>query len=237
MDPYLEGALWSDVHHELASQIRKQLTPQLAPEYVARIEPYLTVDQEPGSEIGILYPDVGIFDRRELREPAEVGYEGATPTPPSFEIASFQPVEWRIPVVEIVHRNNNRIVTSIEVVSPINKRGKGLKQYKAKRHKLLRSGVHFLEIDLIRRGTRTFSHPKLKNYEYVIALHRAVQSRTEIWGLNLSDRLPVLPVPLLPQHEEVLIDLSKALETIYQEAAYHLSIDYKQDPPPPPLPS
>lgn len=37
MDPYLEGYVWPDVHHSLASQIRDQLNPHLRPRYVARI--------------------------------------------------------------------------------------------------------------------------------------------------------------------------------------------------------
>jgi hypothetical protein len=32
-----------------------------------------------------------------------------------------------------------------------------------------------------------------------------------------------------------VIDLSVALTAIYDEAFYHLSIDYHQDPPPPPF--
>jgi hypothetical protein len=47
--------------------------------------------------------------------------------------------------------------------------------------------------------------------------------------------LPIIPIPLLPEDEEVLLDLQKALAAVYEEAAYHLSIDYKQAPPPPAL--
>lgn len=38
MDPYLEGYLWPDVHHRLATQISDQLMPMSRPRYVARIE-------------------------------------------------------------------------------------------------------------------------------------------------------------------------------------------------------
>ncbi len=33
MDPYLEGYLWPDVYHRLATQISDQLTPHLRPRY------------------------------------------------------------------------------------------------------------------------------------------------------------------------------------------------------------
>ena len=36
MDPYLEGYLWPDVHHSLASEISRQLMPRLRPRYIAK---------------------------------------------------------------------------------------------------------------------------------------------------------------------------------------------------------
>ena len=56
MDPYLEGYLWPDVHHRLATQISDQLTPRLRPRYVARIELRVVADEGPEAEIGIMYP-------------------------------------------------------------------------------------------------------------------------------------------------------------------------------------
>lgn len=61
MNPYLEGYLWPDVHHALASKIRQQLVPKLRPRYTARLEIYLVEDTTPEAEIGILYPDVEIL--------------------------------------------------------------------------------------------------------------------------------------------------------------------------------
>jgi hypothetical protein len=64
MDPYLEGYLWPDVHHALASEIRRQLAPQVRPRYAVRIEVATCHDDNPESEIGIMYPDVEIWRRR-----------------------------------------------------------------------------------------------------------------------------------------------------------------------------
>ena len=49
----------------------------------------------------------------------------------------------------------------------------------------------------------------------------------------MRDPLPVLPVPLLPGDKDVPLDLGHALQTIYNEARYDLSIDYSQPPIPP----
>jgi hypothetical protein len=73
MDPWLEGYLWADLHHELASCIRKQLAPQVKPKYVVRIDTYTYQDVLPETEVGIIYPDVEILKK---------------PPPPSIDIVS-----------------------------------------------------------------------------------------------------------------------------------------------------
>jgi hypothetical protein len=55
----------------------------------------------------------------------------------------------------------------------------------------------------------------------------------DIWPLALRDTLPIIPVPLHAPDAEVPLDLPLALTSIYDEAAYDLSIDYSQSPPPP----
>ena len=64
MAPYLEGYLWPDVHHALPSEIRRRLAPQVRPHYAVRIEVTTNHDENPESEIGIMYPDVEIWRRR-----------------------------------------------------------------------------------------------------------------------------------------------------------------------------
>jgi hypothetical protein len=50
--------------------------------------------------------------------------------------------------------------------------------------------------------------------------------------LAISRHGPI-PLPLLPPDTDVVLDLPAALTAIYEEAAYDLSIDYSQSPPPP----
>lgn len=54
MDPYLEGYLWPDFHHRLATEISRQLTPRLRPRYVARLDIDLAEDKTPELEIGMM---------------------------------------------------------------------------------------------------------------------------------------------------------------------------------------
>ena len=42
--------------------------------------------------------------------------------------------------------------------------------------------------------------------------------------------LPILPIPLLPEDADIQLDLQQALNTIYDELGYDLSIDYTRPP-------
>lgn len=233
MDPYLEGHLWPDVHQELSAAIKALLVPQISPNYIARLNLYTVEDPCPEEEIGIMYPDVEVLHRRV--EEAAVSYrpDGDIITPVTLTLDLMPPIEVRIPVVEIRDRQHNRLITAIEVLSPANKRGANLEAYRRKRLRLHQAGVHLLEIDLIRRGERPIKHPHLPASHYLALLTRAGTSNTEVWAFNISDPLPVLPVPLRAPAPDVLLDLRKALDEIYRRSQYNLSIDYRDDPPPP----
>lgn len=236
MDPYLEGYLWPDVHNRLATVITELLAPRIAPKYVARLELYTVEDSSPESEVGIMYPDVEIFQaRRWMREPSVAYGDALIADEPNVIVSSNVLIQVRIPVVEIRDVSKNRLITAIEILSPVNKKQPGLGAYREKRADLHRNGVHLLEIDLLRRGTRPLVHPMLPESHYAMLLMRAGSRKTEAWTVNLPDRLPVLPVPLVAPDPDVLLDLRHALDLIYERSLYELSIDYKKDPPPPML--
>lgn len=233
MDPYLEGHLWHDVHGGLARTIQELLAHQIAPKYVVRIEPYTAKDKRPESEIGITYPDVGVLlhdDRVEELATSAYGKTGKA-TRPDFILPAEIPV--RIPVVEIRDTKKNRLVTVIEIISPVNKRDPGWDEYQKKRDKLHAAGVHLLEIDLLRRGRRVALNYGLPSTHYLFSLWRAGSDQNEIWARPVQQSLPVLPVPLKSPDPDALLPLKTALDLIYQRSLYSLSIDYDKDPPPP----
>ena len=234
MDPYLEGYLWPDVHSALASKIRQQLVPLLRPRYTARLEVYVTEDNAPEGEIGIIYPDVQVMEREQVGKPPELE-GGVAILPAPLTVPVVHPVAVRLTKVEIRDTAQNKLVTCIEILSPVNKREPGISDYRRKRQQLYQAGVHLLELDLLRRGTRPFAHPQLPKSCYSIALTRAGSRSTEVWPLALADSLPTVPVPLREVDGEVALDLGLALRSIYEEAAYDLSIDYGEAPPPPKL--
>lgn len=237
MDPYLEGYLWSDVHSALANKIRQQLTPKLRPRYTARLEIYLVEDITPEAEVGILYPDVEVLQVKQTETATipESSKAAIAITPAALTLPVLQPVEIRVPTVQIHDTALNVLVTCIEILSPVNKREPGLTPYRQKRQRLYQAGVHLIELDLLRRGTHPFNHPRLPNIPYLITLTRSGSGTVDVWTLKLQDSLPIIPVPLRYPDPDVPLELSLALNDIYDEAAYDLSIDYRLSPPPPAL--
>lgn len=249
MDPYLEGYLWPDVHHAIPSEIRRRLAPQVRPRYAVRIEVATYHDENPESEIGIMYPDLEVWRSRSASQalesvpPASLGPDIVAPEHVS---PITQPItvplldyEVRIATIEIYDARQNQLITSVEIISPYNKREPGLSKYREKQRRLRQAGVHLLEIDLIRRGQRpvkmgtAVTDHEIFATDYLITLMRGGVSQLEAWPVNVQGRLPVVAVPLRPPDHDVPLDLAAVLTTIYDEAGYDLSIDYSQAPPPP----
>lgn len=128
----------------------------------------------------------------------------------------------------------NVLITCIEILSPVSKREPGLSVYRQKHQRLYQAGVHLIELDFLRRGTRSFNHHRIPNVAYLVTLIRANSGVIDVWTIELQDQLPIIPIPLRDPDADSL-DLAFALNAIYDEAAYDLSIDYGKSPPPPQL--
>jgi hypothetical protein len=212
MDPYLEGELWSEFHHSLAHQISKQLLKLLSPRYVALLSRRYVID----------------------RTPLAYGVEAATP--PAARLASLVPEEIPVVSVEVHDVADLRLVTAIEILSPVNKQGDGAVEYWRRRQTIFETETHILEIDLLRRGLHLPFEGDPPPADYYIYLSRVdKRPRTEIWPIDLRDRLPVVPVPLLPPDADVPLDLQRAVDACYDLVHYERLLDYTVPPPPPPL--
>jgi hypothetical protein len=242
MDPYLEGELWQEFHQSLAAAIREQLMPHLRPKYVAFFAKRFAIDHHGLSLFDVppdqraVYPDVGVIQAdKKMREPTAV-YDNPNVTQPSAEIASYMAEEVPLISVEIRDVAERRLVSLIEILSPVNKYGDGAREYALRRESILATHTHLIELDLIRRGQRIQlqAEPPLADY-YVYLSRMQKRPYTEVWAVALADPLPVIPVPLLPPDEDVLLDLQTAVSACFDLVGYEHLLDYSQPPPPPPL--
>ena len=234
MDPFLEGFLWPDVHSTLANKIRQSLAPLLRPKYVVRLEVSVVEDKAPEGEIGVMYPDVEVLRDPKSNQPQPSTALGNA-TPATLTIPVIAPVPVKLISVHVLDRVGNHLVTSLEILSPVNKHEPGSSAYRQKRQRMIEAGVHLIELDFLLRGQRAIKHPRLHDASYVVALTRSGSRQTDVWTLSIRDVLPKIPVPLLSPDDDVVLDLQSIFTASYDEAGYDLSIDYRQTPPPPEL--
>lgn len=219
MNPYFEqDDVWHDFHERLIPAVAELLEAQVGPNYIVKIDEQVYVHERPRGERSLLgRSDVflaqsGAKDQRKssaglLEAPARV----RLPTS-DMEGLSF---------VEIRDRSSREVVTTIEILSPANKRpGPDREQYLAKRARLLASPAHYVEIDLLRGGPR-MPFEELPPCDYYALVSR-VEDRPSsgLWPIRLRDELPVLPVPLRAQDRDAPLDLKRALDRVYEAAGY-----------------
>ncbi len=239
MNPYLE-AEWADVHPRLLIYASAHLQRELPPGLKARVEQDLQITEGPGENKRVI-PDVVIWQR-----PGDSGggraHAAVLDTP-----ASTQPQKVMLPSryrrhLEITD-SRGKLITAIEVVSPSNKRGRDSASYLRKRDMFIDSGVNLVEIDLIRSGGLAAvlfdAAPFVEEAAwkssppYLVSVVRAKEiDARELYPVRLSEKLPVISVPLRETDADVTLDLQAMIEQCYVEGGYD-DTDYTRDPEPP----
>lgn len=238
MDPYLEDpGHWPDVHHEIISEARAFLGVQLRPKYQVRIEDrvYISDENDPGRSV--IVPDIRIAAQPSRQghafEPREAG--GVDVVEPVVATTMIDD-EIREARLEIVDRESRLVVTVIEFLSPTNKvvGSRGRASFELKRQEVMNSPSHWVEIDLLRGGVGVRTREALPPCDYLAHVSRVeMRPKGLNWLIQLSQRLPVLPIPLREGDADGSLDLQAVLATAYDRARYDLSIGYDKDPVPP----
>lgn len=240
MDPYLEGEMWQEFHETFASEIRAQILPELRPKYVALLAKRYVVDRP---ILGIMqperrtvYPDVHVVKPKNGSSYGEAYSSAPTGSvavvEPTIELPSVMIEEVPILSIEIRDVAERRLVTLIEILSPVNKRGEGAQEYAERRLEVMQTATHLLEIDLLCQGTRinlVGQPPEAPYYIYLSRFQR--RPRTQVWALSIRHPLPILPVPLLPPDPDVPLDLQAALTACFDLVGYETLLDYRLPPP------
>jgi len=241
MDPYLEGEMWQEFHERLASQISAQLMPLLAPKYVALLAKRYVIARPVLSIMGlpperVIYPDVHVVAPPAVPPASMLGGVGAAVAEPTAELLSPMPEEVPLLSIEIRDVAERLLVTVIEILSPVNKRGEGVREYAERRIELLQTRTHLLELDLLRQGTRIQLLGELPPAPYYVYLSRSQRRPvTQAWLVSLRESLPTVPVPLLPPAPDVPLDLQAAVTACFDLVGYERLLDYSGPPPPPDL--
>jgi hypothetical protein len=82
---------------------------------------------------------------------------------------------------------------------------------------------------LLRQGQRIELVGKLPAVAYFVFLSRWThRPKTQAYPIQLRDKLPTVPVPLLPSDPDVSLDLQAALDACFDLVGYERLLDYAQ---------
>lgn len=233
MDPYLEHpAFWTEFHHRFLDAWSESLAASLPDEFEAGLgeRVYLT-DYDPETR-KLIYPDVAVSEE----SPRDVS--GSR----SAAVATLEPITVplaflggpREAYIEILHRPDRRLVAVLELLSPGNKVEPGRTEYLSKREALLHQDVHLIELDLLKGGRRLPMGGPLPPGDYYYLLSRAEERpNSRVYAWTVRDRLPTLPVPLLPPHDDVPTNLAEVLALTYDRGRFGKRLLYREPCPAP----
>ena len=137
--------------------------------------------------------------------------------------------------IEVRQRADGRLVTLIDVVSPVNKTTtQGRIAYHETRRQARAQASSVVEIDLVTQGSPMLDYARegLPDWDFSITVTRSSQpERYEIYTTTLQKKLSRFKIPLATDDRDTVLDLQSAFTRCYDQGAFGSHIDYTKDPP------
>ncbi|WP_395146491.1 DUF4058 family protein, partial [Armatimonas sp.] len=140
MDPYLElPENWRGVHSLLIGILVEQLNEHLPLPFAAVAEERCYVFQEEREII----PDLGVV--RPFDTPTKITSASTAllerPLVTPAEVMQLEPVEIKQRFINVISVRDRELITTIELLSPVNKSREGRRKYQRKQSEILKSDV------------------------------------------------------------------------------------------------
>jgi hypothetical protein len=232
MNPYLEQSrIWRDFHTRVLVHFAAALTQRLAGRYFVELEESLYID--PTSDEPRLF---AVADTAVAEDEDRADDQGGVAT--ALVVA---PVTVKVPGITkkkvrrllVRDSNSQEVITVIELLSPSNKAaGADRNKYLEKRGEVLTSRTNFIELDLLRGGTRLPINGLPECDYYALVSRWRERPNMGLWPVKLREPLPTIPIPLRWGEAEPLIELKPVLDQTYDGAGYARRI-YRTPPEPP----
>ena len=133
--------------------------------------------------------------------------------------------------IKVVDIRAKKIVTVVEVLSPSNKKGGTDRAvYLEKRNEYLANNLSFVEIDLLRAGTRPplgKGHPEVIDH-YAMVCRSWEFPRAGFWTFGIRDPLPNIPVPVTRDLGDTPLNLRSCVDRAYDEGRYSTALPYDE---------
>jgi hypothetical protein len=234
LDPYLEVCgLWEGFHGHLIEAIYQAIATVLPSGYIVdtAVRSYIVLLESEGKTEHLAKPDVAVTEAADRKKPRKKkGGVAVAEAAESVRMRAFVAEKFEETFVEIYAEREERIlVTSIEVLSPSNKRRntEGWQEYERKRQAMLLGRANFVEIDLLRGGDKMPMLDPWPDSPYTLLVCRQVNAPyCRVWPAHFRRRLPVIPVPLLDPDPDLSLDLQPLIDNIYTLGRYDERIDF-----------
>jgi hypothetical protein len=238
MDPYIEACnLWGDFQHSLLHEIASYLARNTPDRYLVRTgqRSYLALHD---SEDKVIYPcpahvRAAVQGGQKKRGTAMTEAAGEQP----HILRAYLEEEHREIFLNVYEAGpEQRLVTTVEVLSPSNKRPgtHGWDLYQRKRLSLMVDGVNLVEIDLLRGGQRMPMLDPWPDSPYRLMVARARKPHAcLVWKGYFQRPLPTIRIPLAKPDPDISLSMQPLIESIYQRYRYAQTIDYSLPLTPP----
>ena len=241
MDPYIEASgLWEGFHSRLVAEIERTLASAVPDRYF--VEPversYIVLAGIDEKDRHAFVPDVSVLtsDRSGAQRAPAVVEE--TNSAEEVTARAFIDEHYRENFIDIYEYDDPkpRLVTSVELLSPSNKRRntEGWDLYLRKRNAMLLGAANFIEIDLLRGGDRPPMHDPYPNSPYYILLCRKWRAPScRVRAAHFDRPLPELTIPLANGDPDITLPLQPLVDAVYERSRYTQRIDYRKPLSPP----
>lgn len=241
MDPFIETQKWEDFHTRYIAAIGDALVAAVRPSYVVEIERRIYLEtRDAFTPFQSFVADAVLTSGGKRGKPLPnsvqpVALLDANHVAPIRCTVPF-PDEHRESFITIRRGATRDIVTVIELLSPTNKRvgTDGYQTYSDKLTQLLKTGVHVVELDLLRGGQRTNIGGRPEGDYFALVSRAPCRPEAEIYGWWLDQPMPPIPIPLAGDDPDVILDLQAIFNMVYDRAGYDYSLDYQQSLKPAP---
>jgi hypothetical protein len=239
MDPYIEACgLWASFHGHLIEEIYRSIARVLPRGYIADtgVRSYVVlVEAEEGKDESPAIPDVTITQpvgKKPRKSKGGVAVAEPAADAESVPMQAFIAEEFEERFIEIYAQGEERVlVTCVEVLSPSNKRpgSEGWDQYERKRQAMLLGRANFIEIDLLRGGSKMPMLTPWPASPYTLLVSRRTRpTHARVWKAYLDRPLPPIPVPLVSSDPDLTLDLQPLIDDISSLARYDEQINYSR---------
>jgi hypothetical protein len=128
--------------------------------------------------------------------------------------------------IEVRDQRDDALVTSIEILSPTNKVGSGLAEFRFKRKELLDAGANLVDIDLLLGGTRLPFKRPLPPDDFFAFVSRQSRAPLQVYAMSLAEPLRPIPIPLREPDPDVVLQLQAPYNTAFDRGGYPRRLRY-----------